>query len=158
MQKRGQMSTKEPSRSVLWAAAEPHLPRGWEIVEHKPGRDGKFKDPVDNVRLYGLADWDHKKLHCVQIVNRYGLCVLLHECAHVLLHHVQLDGKDTAQAEFEAEQYAIRAARAAGLSVPKRYLIDARDYVRAHVQSEPFVEHSTELLRFAYGKEWREHQ
>lgn len=154
------MSTREPKRTKLWAVAEEHLPRGWTFIEHSPQRSGKFYGIMEDEEPYlvfGETDFDKKEIHCVRIVDRFSLAVFLHECAHAHMQHGR-SSDSAAQDEFEAEMYAIKALRAAGLSAPRKYLIGARDYVAAHVVAEGGLDHSEEVLKFAYGRNWRDHQ
>lgn len=146
--------SREPKRSTLWSIAEQHLPQGWRLIERTPGDDGRYYDKESRTRLYGVACFDDKTIECVCIDNRYALGVLLHECGHVRMGHAN-PTHSTAQDEYEAETYAIRAMRAAGLRVPRQYIDDARRYIRAHVEHEADLDHEPDLLRFAYGRNWR---
>jgi len=145
---------RNPTRERLRYIARRHKPRGWRNVWHDPGADGKFSD--EGRRVYGCADFEARIIHCVRIVDRYTLGVYLHECAHVHMRHMNGSNSD-AQDEFEAEMYAIKAMRAHGIVVPARYIADSRAYIGAHVAAEPDIEHSEPLLKFVYGKKWREH-
>jgi hypothetical protein len=130
-----------------------HKPKGWAVREHAAGADGKFL--LDGARLKGETWFEERVIHTVRVLDRYALAVFLHECGHAHMQHVK-ESDSSAQDEFEAEMYAVKAMRAAGLAVPKTYLEDAREYVGLHVKAEPDIEHSEPLLRFVYGRKWRE--
>jgi hypothetical protein len=132
-----------------------HKPKGWTVREYAPGADGRFRDVEDGGRAMGLADLDDHIIHCVRVTDRYSLAVYLHECGHAHMKHQTSDS--SAQDEYEAEIYAITALRAGGVSVPRGYLTSAKEYVGSHAKAESDLQHSEPLLRFAFGKRWREH-
>lgn len=153
------MSNREPSRSILWSIAEMHLPRGWKIVEHESDRDGLWKDEeIGWIR--GVVEEDDKEIHCAKIVDRETLGTFLHECGHVRMGHFR-KGMHLlrAEEEFEAEMYAMKGLRDAGLSVPRKYTTIARGYVfECMDKTLGGSAYSDELLKFVYGRDWREHR
>ena len=52
----------------------------------------------------------------------------------------------------------IKAMRAEGIPVPRAVLKRAKLYVRDFVDAEAEVHHTKEVLKFAYGREWRKYR
>jgi hypothetical protein len=96
------------------------------------------------------------------LVSREALFTFLHECGHVHCRHISHDGQiPDWREEYEADQYAIKAMRAEGYAVPRprhkhgqkivRGLIAAANKKGDHVDDE-------EVLRYAFGRNWRQHK
>lgn len=88
--------------------------------------------------------------------------VFLHECGHVHMRHIIRDGKVVGsnwREEYEADQYAIKAMREAGIPIPRDRLQHQKKIIRELIEqadgSEPLDE---EVLRYAYGRSWRQHR
>lgn len=131
--------------------------RGWRILWRTPkNRAGQF---LDNEAGWcrGVADWNHKVIECIHVVDRFALVIFLHECGHVLLGHGRDSEDDVAQLEYEAEKFAIDAMRANGIRVPRSSLQRAAAYVDECIRRHPDVQQTEECLKFAYGRKWREH-
>lgn len=154
----------EPSIARLLEVARRHKPRGWTCIA-----DGVHPLDRDGLKTIAYVRWCTKELHHPEIVDRHSLYTYLHECGHVHMGH-EHDDDDfcAAQTEYEAEIYAIKAMRAAGIAVPRMAVIAGRDYVRRiiegvyedvlpqdsgyHIKDASFSE---EALRWAYGADWR---
>lgn len=149
----------EPSLARMKELARQHKPRGWKIEWREPhNKHGQFLD--DEVGWSkGVACFDRKMIYCIPIIDRYSLAIFLHECGHVHLKHGQ-DDYDIhyAEMEYEAEMYAIKAMRANGIAVPQVYLDKSRAYVEECIRKTPKEPQTDEVLRYAFGKEWRKHR
>ncbi len=136
-----------------------HWPHGWVVYERTPiNSKGQFKSVVGLVA--GLTRPELKIIEVSDVVCRETLYVFLHECGHVNCGHFASDDEESlplAQHEYEAETYAINAMRAGGLSVPRKTLKGAREYVRKCIEEEPDRIQTKEVLKFAYGSRWRQH-
>lgn len=89
------------------------------------------------------------------------LFVFLHECGHVHNRHCVKDGKivgSRAREEYEADQYAIKAMKTYGVPVPRHRLAFQKKEVRELVELTPDEEHDEDVLRYAYGRDWRKHR
>lgn len=127
-----------------------HKPRGYKLVEGEvPG---------------GLAGQVSARTIMVQpIVDHLRLFVFLHECGHVHCHHMRQPQTMPAwREEYEADQYALRALRAAGLPMDRGYMYENKRALREIIVLH---EHQTgehiddeEVLRYAFGSRgWRAH-
>lgn len=137
---------------------EQHTPKGWRIVWFEPQRKtGQFM--YGNIGwIRGCADFFNRVIATCPIETRSDLAVYLHECGHVNLgHEHDCWVHEYAQAEYEAEKYAIDAMRAHGISVPRTYLMGAAAYVDYCIRNRPDVTHTDEVLKFAYGRDWKKH-
>jgi hypothetical protein len=103
----------------LAEAALAEAPLRWVIVKsvgHSRTRTGAARYDVWPPRLF--VPWP--------VSDVYRLLVLVHEVAHAKLHW----GRDPRHVEeYEAEQFAMRWARAHALRVPKKFLVGARENV-----------------------------
>ena len=140
------MSTSVFTHARAAAAIRRHLPRGWTFVE---------RATMPNNWL-GFCDWDKHEIVVLPVCNRERLYVFLHECGHVHCGH-QAEIVHGAEHEFEAEQYAHKAMRGAGFAVPRQVTDDARAYVRRLVEAEVDEQHTSRVLRFAYGRDWKDY-
>lgn len=149
----------EPSLKIMWSVIAKHKPRGWKIIERKPeNHKGQFK--IFGQWSVGIAVYDSKTIIVGTVKDRRDLFVVLHECGHVNCGHFSNDEEglvSTAQHEYEAEQYAIEAMRAAGIPVPRRSTFLARENVRDFIEEEADISHNEECIKFAYGSKWRKH-
>lgn len=154
---------REPSIEKMLAVAKKHAPKGWTL-------DPTGIDPSegDGIKTIAYVDYEAKLIVHPPIVNRSALAVFLHECGHV--HHKHsVDHSDLAvETEWEAEMYAWRAMRAAGIPVPRSAARGLRTYLRnifEHLYAEPGVrdeqyancvaEVPDHIMRFIYGANWR---
>ena len=114
----------------------------------------KGKRSLDFKTTVGSTCFETSTITSVPIDNRYGLYVFLHECGHAHLHHKdshdQWAGAPEWEIEYEAETYAIKAMRSAGLSVPQKVLDEARDYVASLLEKHGCADAPTKIWRFAY--------
>ena len=149
MQGTDHMSRRKPTEAECRAIARAHKPRGWKVVE-RPA-------PSDEWCEVGYVLWDYKKMVTTPIVNVDGLMTFLHECGHVHMKH----GADSApppwEQEYEAERYAIEAARAAGVVVPRTIMVEARHNVQARLPADT-TDVSARVLQFVYGRKWRDYR
>lgn len=114
------------------------------------------KPSFDFSKTIGLTCFDTKTITTLPIINRYTLYVGLHECGHAALHRKDYLGNwlntPDWQVEYEAETYAIKAMRAAGVPVPRVCLHDARDYVGSLLEKCGCADAPDEVWRFAHPK------
>lgn len=152
------MSRTAPTQEEINEAVRKHLPRGW-TVKWKRGRKfpgERFKDAGEYIR--GVTYFDKKQILCIEPVSYENLAIFLHECGHAHIHTRDIDDIDwLAEQEYEAEQFAIKAMRAMGIPVPRSFIKRGREYIRDCVEEAPDIQHSDEVLKYAYGKEWRKH-
>lgn len=150
-----------PTEDEVSRAVKLHLPRGWKL-KWKKGRTypGEKFYVKGHGYVRGIAHLDDRFIESIEPTTYYNLAVFLHECGHAQLGHVHDEGTIDygAEIEYEAEQYAIKAMRAMGLTVSAKYLRDAKKYVRDCVEEEPDVQHSDAVLKFAYGRKWRDYR
>lgn len=153
----------EPSRKRLLEIAAKHKPRGWKLSAtgiHPKGADG-FK-------TVAYVDWEKRLLVHPEIVDRASLMIYLHECGHVYYKHDKDTDHHAVECEWEAENYAWRAAKAAGISVPRELKKQMRRYLRNIIEGmydkdavhDPGydvadVHVPDEIMRFVYGAGWR---
>ena len=140
------MSRREPSRKKLLDVFMQHKPSGWTLEEVTPASNGMFYYGGDYV--YGLTIWDTKTIRTLLITDRATLAYALHECGHVHMGH-EYDTEYGAIQEYEAEQYAIKAIRAAGMSFPRPAMEEARAYVRSFLEGDPTGDYPEHVRRFA---------
>ncbi len=135
------------------AIVRKHLPRGYRL--HELEGDRQFEASVSSTT---------KTIRCRPIIDNYDLFIFLHECGHVHLKHVNTncDAVPFAHDEYEADQYAIRAIRASEFSlerecirVQKQSLREIIEYTREY---DPRPIDDDEILKYAYGREWRKHR
>ena len=99
-----------------------------------------LENTPDNVRcvrirrdLSGLAETsgpDAGLLCAPRPITRRALYVYLHECAHFVLHAGHNDGKHPCYVEeYEAEQWAHKVMRAAGIPVPRAETRQAKENI-----------------------------
>lgn len=139
----------EPKRSALWAVVEQHMPTGWNLEEEVLTGD-----------VVAYCTTAGKRIVCPPIISRSTLFLFLHEAGHIRMSHWGA-GIERPREEYEAEQYAIKAMRAAGLAVPRKEIVGAKRYVRQCIEKvDPkwHLELDEEILRFAFGREWRKHR
>jgi hypothetical protein len=94
-------------------------------------------------------------------VDRASLFIFLHECGHVHLKHLTRAVKlPTWREEYEADQYAIAAMRALKLPLPRERLREAKQVLRDDIVKgqHKHEEIDEEVLKYAYGKNWRYHR
>ena len=124
-----------------------HKPKGWLVIE-RPVRHGND----------GLALATSRTIYVPYLRDLHALYVFLHECGHVHMKHVRADDDKTKdmplwQQEWEAEQYAIRAMRAAGFRVPNYMMKSARAYVGEHLTLEDYDEDAyPAAVKFAFTR------
>lgn len=121
-------------------------PKGWRVVEWDKLLDGRA-----NPRL--------KIINCPALVSRYAVLVFLHEVGHVVLKHCDDPTIPEYLCEFEAEQWAIKAARAEGITVPHNYSEDARYTIKCLVEKEmdhdPDIDIEDAVLRYIDPDNWK---
>lgn len=159
---------KEGVRSRWASIVARHFPSGWTLKTrtdlNKHGRFPFDSDDPDFDHCRGLTTFGEKLIECVPVIDRTTLCILLHECAHVNLCHYMpqfwygpgVYSEEMAFCEYEAETYAMNVLRVCGVGVPRSYLIRARYYVDWCICQDPDVQQTDEVLKFAYGRKWRE--
>lgn len=145
----------EPSVSRLQAIVLRHAPRGYGRIE-RPVRGVERPDGLVTV---AYVDTEKREIVHEPVVDRETLCMFLHECGHVYFHHRDENKVPPYEEEYEAEVYAWKALRAEGLSVPKKRMEDARDYVRSCLPKDgDNSEVPARVLQFVFGREWRKHR
>lgn len=111
----------------------------------------------------GLATYQATINVAPHLEGREALFVALHEFGHVHNRHLRnFPGYRVLPAwqyEFEADQYAIQAMRKAGIPVPRERLAWQKEIVRDLIAQDDGSEHvPEEILRYAFGREWRKHK
>lgn len=88
------------------------------------------------------------------------LFVFLHECGHVHNRHCIKDGKLVPRwrEEYEADQYAKKAMKRYGIAVPRDRIVTQKKNVRDLIEATPEDDHDEDVLRYAYGRDWRKHR
>lgn len=140
--------SRRPTERECREIARRHKPRGWKVYE--------VEVPPETWTTLGLADFEAKAIRTLPLTDIDGLLVFLHECAHVNLQHVPDHALPGWQEEYEAEQYAYAAVRAAGFSVPRRTIQEGREYVQSLLPADT-SDVSAQVLQFVYGKNWRDY-
>ena len=138
--------------ALVEKAVKQHLPRGWKVQWVRPRKfpGERFYHKRLGSYVRGVCEFEDKTITCVEPTNAYNLCVFLHECGHARFQHDRLDyAEDLALCEAEAESYAILAAGALGVEVPKKYLAEAVDYVRDCVDAQPDASVDDCVMKFA---------
>jgi hypothetical protein len=145
---------REPQPSRLKFVFYQHLPRGWRFIEKGDPTPPKDMTPSFSFRKnIGEACFETKTVAAPPITTRYALYVALHECAHARLHAADCGAGWPApewQTEYEAEMYAIKAMRAAGIPVPRAVMLESRDYVGMLLEKHGCADAPDEVWRFAY--------
>jgi hypothetical protein len=110
----------------------------------------------------GLAEFKRSITLNSHLEERAMLFVFLHECAHVHMRHLgkMEKRKPLWLQEFEADQYAIKAMRAEGIPLPRAQLANHKSVmqeyiVTGHANGDTVDD---EVLRYAYGRDWRKHR
>jgi len=110
-------------RERYQAIAAKHTPEGVTVVESSG--------------MYGKWFCRERRIKAPKPVGKMSLFIYLHECGHAHLGHCynrKVCPKPRYLQEYEAEQWAIRVFRQEGLSVPRRVLQRAKEYVAMKVQ------------------------
>jgi hypothetical protein len=108
---------------------------------------------------YGLTTFV-RLISCEPIMDRAALLIFLHECGHVHLGHLRkYKGLPVWKQEYEADQYAIKAMKAAGYPLPRERLREMKEVMRDYIleAQHKHEEVDEEVLRYAYGRAWRSH-
>lgn len=138
--------------TIVKKAVKQHLPRGWSVRWVKPRKfpGERFYSKAVSGYVRGVCEADIKTITCVEPANPYNLCVFLHECGHARMQHSKLDyAEDLALCEAEAESYAILAAGALGVPVPRKYIAEAVGYVRDCIDAQPDAAVDDHVMKFA---------
>jgi len=77
--------------------------------------------------LKGRAHINSRTIRVPEPTTRRRLYIIAHECAHVVLRHINT--KSRHREEYEAERYAHHAMRRHGIPVPKKSTVAAKKYV-----------------------------
>lgn len=132
------------------ATVRKHLPAGYEL---------KIRAMSAN---NGLAEFKRSITVDSSLEEREMLFVFLHECGHVNLRHLGKMEKRFPlwRQEFEADQYAIKAMKADGIPIPRKQLQGNKEVLREYIDlAHDKAEHvDDEVLRYAYGRDWRKHR
>jgi len=124
---------------------ERHKPKGYAYKEKRMSK------------YYAYAINDRAIYLDPRLEGRDALYTFLHECGHVHLRHCHAGANVPEwREEYEADQYAINAMRAEGVAVPRERVQWRKRLMRVLIEEadEPVDE---EVLRWAYGREWRKH-
>lgn len=90
--------------------------------------------------------------------DRFALFVFLHECGHVHMGHMRHGPEQPRwEEEYEADQYAIRAMRKAGIAIPREALATHKDILRGLIKDAGHVDND-KALKYAFGKNWRKYK
>jgi hypothetical protein len=138
------------------ALVKQHLPAGYKLVCKKlSGGTAAYAIFTREIRI------DHIK-------DREQLFIFFHEAGHVHCGHLrkanEKSGPHNWRDEYEADQYAITAMKAAGVAVPRGILIHhkkcVREIIEAARHSDRAPDHCDDdaVLRYAYGREWKKHR
>lgn len=154
----------EPSKARLQEIARRHKPRGWRLSP-----TGIHPYFGDGFLTLAHVNWSTRTLVHPEIIDRHSLLIYLHECGHVHHKHHKDTDHHAVEHEWEAENYAWAAMRAAGLSVPRWAVKSLRVYLRNIIEGlyekdaayDPGyacadVPPSEEIMRFVYGARWRD--
>lgn len=98
-----------------------YLPRGWVVRSSE----------VWNAGRGGLCSFETKTIWCPRIIDTYTLHVFLHEVYHARNHRRAAATNWVSHLrEWECETWAMAQLRELGLSIPRRVLANAKEYVR----------------------------
>ena len=125
-----------------------HRPVGYKLIERPMTAN------------YGLTTFQ-RTISCEPIVDRAALFIFLHECGHVHLGHLRKNrGLPIWRQEYEADQYAIAAFQALKLPMPRERLQDCKTVMHDYILEgqHRHEEIDEEVLKYAYGKNWRHHR
>jgi hypothetical protein len=132
--------------SRIRAVVRRRTPKGWKVIE-KPHAD-----------YHGRATSD-RVIVCPRLDERDALLIFLHEAGHVVLGHLDDPTVPDWKAEYEADQWAMKAMRAEGVAVPERARGVQRHMVRCYVEKaqdkDPDLEIDDEILRYCYPDNWK---
>lgn len=145
---------KDPKSSKSRFASNPycsivkaHLPKGYKLREQKLR---------GNTAGYATS---HHEIICEPITDRERLFIFLHECGHVHNRHLRQNTDIPSwQEEYEADQYAIQAMRSHKIPIPKIVLQHHKNMVRMALNLDPDGTDNVKILRYAYGKDWRQNR
>ena len=96
-----------------------------------------------------------------KLENRADLFVFLHEAGHVKMGHLRKSNEVNPvlwRDEYEADQYAIAAMRACGVPIPRERLATHKGILRELIEASHEHPDEEEILKYAYGKQWRKHR
>lgn len=143
-----------PLEAKIREVAQQHAPKGWKIVERR------CRHAADGY-TWGDAQWG-PTIYTLPLREPYALFVFLHECGHIWHKHVLPGNPKCADmpmwlAEYEAEQYAIKAFREAGFRVDRSTMEAARENVGHYLTMDDHDEPGyREAAKFAFPKTWRD--
>jgi Zn-dependent protease with chaperone function len=129
------------------------------IAQHRPA-GYSIKRPKMTA-LDGVAIFQREINVAKELSGPDFLFVLLHECGHVHMRHLIKDGNVVGSSwreEYEADQYAIKAMREAGVPIPRDRLQHQKKLVRELIETSDHVADDEDVLRYAYGRNWRRHR
>ena len=132
------------------------------LAEHKPSGYRILRrnlDGLDGVAKRQVTITLHNELEGNEL-----LFVALHEFGHIYRGHLQnVNGAHKClkhwQEEYEADQYAIAIMRQNDVPIPAHMLSCHKKFVREAIERDDGSEEvPIEILKYAYGKNWRKHQ
>jgi predicted sulfurtransferase len=129
-----------------WPLIKQHMPKGFKL---------KFKKLRGGILAYAHFV---REIVVEQVLDAKELFIFLHEAGHVHLRHVYEEVPENWREEYEADQYAIKAMRAAGVPVPRECVKWHKEIVRDMIEKSKEHVDDEAVLKYAYGKEWRKHR
>lgn len=128
-----------------------HRPAGYRLLRRKMHQND------------GLATYQATINVDPGLKGREALFVTLHEFGHVHNRHLRnvpgFRPLPAWQYEYEADQYAINAMREHGIPIPRDRLAWHKEIVRDLIAQDDGSEHvPDEILKYAFGKDWRKHR
>lgn len=126
-------------------AVDQFLPRGWRLVEIAPPN------------CEGACYYSRKTICCKPVISRETLAVFLHEVGHATNSGHGYSLPEWLQ-EYEADIFAVKAMAALGVPMPRKLLRLWKWQVGELICSSEEAVDDERVLRYAFGREWRQYR
>lgn len=137
-----------------------YLPDGWTLVFHIHIANALLPPSDDEQGAAGQCNFARKQIDlAVGAPIRDMIHVFLHEVGHATHDHRDPPYLPRWREEYEAEKFAWDALTELGLPIEKSSKDFGRKYVRELIEAEDDdLDIDEEVLKFAYGRDWRKHR